>query len=129
MNKDTELQGRSEAELAMQSKCFQWHWNTYPNERKRLWHVNGKAKNSIEGSKFKAIGVVKGIADLCYACRHPQYPVCVTIYIELKTEVGVQSQDQKEFQHQIELLGGKYHLCRSLKEFQKIINFYQNGEK
>ncbi len=108
-----------DAELAMQSKCFQWHWNTKPEERRRLWHVNGKAKNAIEGSKFKAIGVVKGVADLCYMTK--RYG---TIYIELKTAIGRQSQDQIDFQRQIESCGGIYLICRNLEYFKEIIEFY-----
>lgn len=106
-------------ELALQAKCFQWHWNIKAGERQRLWHVNGKAKNAIEGSKFKAIGVVKGIADLCYMTKGYG-----TIYIELKTSVGVQSNEQKTFQAQVENCGGIYVLCRDFEYFKEIIEFY-----
>jgi hypothetical protein len=106
-------------ELALQSQCFQWHWNTKPGERQRLWHVNGKAKNAIEGSKFKAIGVVKGVADLCYMTKQ-----WGTIYIELKTSIGRQSLEQVNFQKQIENCGGIYVICRTFEHFKEIIEFY-----
>lgn len=41
-----------------------------------------------------------------------------TIYIEIKTPRGYQSDRQKEFQHDIELHGGTYVLCRSLEDIQ-----------
>jgi len=103
-------------ELAMQADCFQWHWNTYPHLRKTLFHVNGKAKNAIEGSKFKAIGVVKGISDFILIL--PQE----TVYIELKTNIGKQSSDQKLFQAQVEDSCQRYFLVRSFEEFKSLIN-------
>ncbi len=122
MQEELELQGSAEdPELRMQSKCYQWHWNTFPEERRRLYHVNGKAKNKIEGSKFKAIGVTRGIADLAYLTRN-----CGTIYIELKTESGTQSKEQKEFMAQCVACGIPYYIVRSLEQFQSLIKSYQN---
>lgn len=102
-------------ELAMQADCFQWHWNTYPHLRKTLFHVNGKAKNAIEGSKFKAIGVVRGISDFVLLLPGE------TVYIEMKTSVGVQHKEQKEFEMKVRMQGQRYFLIRSFVEFQLLI--------
>lgn len=99
----------------LQSKCFQWHWNTFPKERGRLFHVNQKARNAIEGNRMKAMGVVPGVSDLIYLT--PQGPV----FIEMKTEVGTQSPAQKEFQAIVTGLGFAYHICRNFYEFHQII--------
>ncbi|MBQ9763391.1 MAG: hypothetical protein IJV92_03435 [Phascolarctobacterium sp.] len=42
----------------------------------------------------------------------------VTIYVEIKTPRGYQSDKQKKFQHDIELHGGKYIIARSIDDIQ-----------
>jgi len=98
----------------LQSKCFQWHWNTFPKERGRLFHVNQKARNAIEGNRMKAMGVVPGVSDLIYLT--PQGPV----FIEMKTESGTQSGDQVKFQQLVESFGFKYIICRNFESFHQI---------
>ena|SRR6188768_3841472 len=97
----------------LQAECFQWHWNNFPNERGMLFHVNQKARNAIEGNRMKAIGVVPGVSDLIYL-RGP-------VFIEMKTEVGTQSDDQKRFEAIATRLGYKYVICRTFEQFKKII--------
>lgn len=104
----------------LQAECFQWHWNTFPHLRKTLFHVQQKARNKIEGNKFKAMGVVQGVSDLILVCPGE------TVYIELKTDTGSQSPDQKEFQKVIEEYGcQKYYLIRSLEQFQELVKKLQ----
>lgn len=98
----------------LQSTCFTWHWNTYPAERRRLFHVNQKARNAIEGNRMKAMGVVPGVSDLIYLTASGP------VFIEMKTETGVQSLEQKEFQALVESFGYQYIICRSLEQFQSI---------
>lgn len=102
-------------EEQLQAQIFQFHWNNYPNERKRLFHVNNKAKNRIEGNQMKARGVVAGVSDLVYIAPGK------VIFIELKTADGVQSKDQKEFEQQCIATGHEYHIARSLEDFLRII--------
>lgn len=108
-------------EEKLQAECFQWHWNTYPHLRKTLFHVQQKAKNKIEGAKFKAMGVVQGVSDLILVCPGK------TVYIELKVEGGRQSKEQIDFQKIIEEYGcQEYYLVRSLEEFQQMVKQLQN---
>lgn len=102
-------------EEQLQAQIFQFHWNNYPNERKRLFHVNNKAKNKIEGNQMKARGVVAGVSDLVYLAENR------TIYIELKVEGGVQSNEQKEFEQQCKATGHEYHIVKSLEQFLQVI--------
>jgi hypothetical protein len=63
----------------------------------------------------KSVKIEKGCSDLI---------VCLfgfTIYVELKSYCGTQSQDQIEFQLKVEALGHKYYICRSLDEFKTIV--------
>lgn len=94
----------TQSEDQFQAECFQWHWNNRPNERGLLFHVNQKARNQIEGNRFKAMGVVPGVSDLIYLIG--------PTFIEMKTEKGTQSDDQKRFQRIVEGLGYRYVICR-----------------
>lgn len=59
---------------------------------------------------LQGLGAHRGISDLI-AVRDG-----VVLFIEIKTPKGRQSDDQKEFQANIEIHGGKYLLIRSLDE-------------
>ena len=48
----------------LQAQIFQYHWNNYPSERGLLFHVQQKARNAIEGAKFKALSLIAGFSNL-----------------------------------------------------------------
>jgi hypothetical protein len=102
----------TQGEDQLQGQIFQWHWNNRPRERGLLFHVNNKARNAIEGNRFKAMGVIPGVSDLIYL-----KPGGKPLFIELKTETGSQSGPQKDWQAAIEVAGYRYIICRSLAEF------------
>ena len=100
----------------LQSKMVIWYSSQYGRTHdKCLFHVNNKAKNGIEGNRMKAMGVKTGVSDLVLVTSQG------TIYIEVKTPTGSQSKEQKEFQQQVESLGQKYFVVRTLDEFQDIV--------
>lgn len=102
------------SEDLLQTKCFQDHWNRYPSKRRRLFHINQKARNKIEGNRMKAMGVVPGVSDFAYLIPNS------VRWIEMKTETGVQSKEQEAFQALVESLGMEYHICRSLERFREL---------
>lgn len=63
----------------------------------------------------KGKGLQKGRADMVF------YYHGIATMIELKTEDGYQSKEQKEWQYQIEKSGFQYYVIRSLEEFQTLI--------
>ena len=63
----------------------------------------------------QSMGSLKGLSDLS-AIKDGK-----TIYIEVKTERGIQSEYQKEFQYNIELHGGTYILARSINDIKKYL--------
>lgn len=67
-------------------------------------------------AKFKLTGFKKGVADV-----HLCFPNGKLVYIEFKTATAVQRPEQKEFQQQVEALGFKYYIVRSLEEFKSIV--------
>lgn len=103
------------SELQLHAKCYQWFHNTYPEYRGLLFHVNGKAKNAIEGNKFRAMGVVPGVPDLLLIFK------CSVIGLELKKSTGVLSKEQLNVHAKWEKQGIKVHVVRSFSEFQEIV--------
>jgi predicted RNA-binding protein YlxR (DUF448 family) len=65
----------------------------------------------------KAMGVVSGVADMCYL--KPEGRTC---WIEWKTDTGKQSEEQKRFEKICRSLGHEYHIVRNEEEFLNIIN-------
>lgn len=75
-------------ELQLQSKCFQWAWNTYPQIRHLIFSVpNGGTRNPIEATQLKSSGLVPGIPDILIV-----WPVLIGV--EFKTETGTLSPAQ-----------------------------------
>lgn len=49
-----------------------------------------------------------------------------TIYVEIKTPKGYQSDRQKQFQHEIEVHGGIYIVCRRVEDIQPYLTRTMN---
>jgi hypothetical protein len=65
---------------------------------------------------LKATGVVAGVSDMIIISPKK------IIFIEVKTETGKQSPDQKDFEQKVKSMGYDYFLVRSLDQFKAIIN-------
>ena len=109
-----------QSEARLQSQLFQWHWNTYPNERGRFFLIHNNPKNAIDGNRLKAQGMVAGVADMCFLGSNGR-----VVFLELKTATGVQSEKQKRFQNQCESCQVGYFLVRSLEEGQAVIERFR----
>lgn len=103
-------------EEQFQAFCYQWFWNAFPEERRTLFHVQQKARNAAEGSRFKAMGVVKGPSDLVFAAREGR-----TIYIELKLPGRTQSPEQKDFEFKVKERGHLYFVVDTFGQFVQLI--------
>lgn len=102
-------------EIQLHSECFLWHWNTYVNERGLLCYNLNNSANKIQGNQNKALGLIKGRSDMVY------YKNGKAIMIEFKTENGIQSNEQKQWQKMITENNFEYHIIRTLDQFKKII--------
>ncbi len=100
----------------IQADCALWAWNDKPETRGLICYNLGNSKNKIDGARNKAMGLVKGRADMVF------YWKGTATMIEFKDKDGVQSKEQIEWQSKVEAHGFKYFICRSLDEFKKIIN-------
>lgn len=113
----------SESESRLQSECFAWFWNTYPEYRGLMFHVpsEGNRNSVIDGGRRKAMGIVAGVADLIFMLpRHECHGLC----IEMKTEIGKQSDKQKEWERKVTEQGYHYQVIRSLSEFKTCVTNY-----
>lgn len=102
-------------EERMQANCIQWFWNNYPAQRRMLFHVQQSAYNRIQGSRFKAIGVTKGVSDLVLILNGAVH------FIELKLPNGVHSEEQIDFNNKVTSRGHTYVTIRSFEEFKDYI--------
>jgi hypothetical protein len=105
------------SEVKAQSKAFTNLWNARPDLRGRVFAINNNSENGIKGAMNKAMGVVSGVADMCYL--KPEGRTC---WIEWKTDTGKQSEEQKRFEKICRSLGHEYHIVRNEEEFLNIIN-------
>lgn len=102
----------------LQAEIYKWFNNTYclknMNDRGLIFSIpNGGTRNIREAMTFKATGLLKGASDLVVI--FPNSKLC---FVELKTDKGVQSSEQKDFECRVSSLGYEYHLIRSLEEFK-----------
>ena len=107
------------SEIQLQSRAFLNLWNSKPDLRGRVFAINNNSQNAIKGAMNKAMGVIAGVADMCFMIQSG------VVWIEWKTETGKQSPDQKKFEALVKSLGHDYHIVRNETEFLKIINQYE----
>ena len=112
----------------IQSECFVYFHNTYPEYRGLYFCVpneNSRAdSNSATGAIRRAMGVTAGVADSLMLIPRGRYN---GLCIEYKREDGYQSQAQKVWQSKVEAQGFRYEVVRSLDEFKKLIVEYLNS--
>jgi hypothetical protein len=97
--------------------CKQWLDKSGLWSRLLIFHVANERKGGIGAIiHFKRMGVRNGVADwLAFVPGR-------SVAIELKDDDGDQDTDQKKFQLQWEAAGNAYFLCRTLEEFQGVVN-------
>lgn len=110
----------NDSESKLQQKCFMWFWNNYclkhHSPRLTCFSIPNEGKDKMEQIKKKAMGLNPGASDfvLCF-------PNGRVVFIEFKTETGIQSDKQKEFELTINELGNNYYIVRNFEQFQDIV--------
>lgn len=108
----------------VQISCVTWFRLQYHELALLLYHVpNGGKRGKVEAARFKAMGVQRGVSDLCLDVARGGYH---GLRIEMKKISGDsrQSEDQRKWQEAVEAQGFKYAVCRSLDEFITIVESY-----
>lgn len=123
---------RKHIESDTQIACVTWFKLQYPQYKilsipngaklagKTVKTSTGKMFNK-QASLLKREGMLPGAADLLILVPTDLYPA---LFVEMKTDVGTQSEEQKEFQKYCQIQGYDYRVCRSLEKFIEIVNKY-----
>lgn len=113
----------TQPEARIQASCVEFLWNNYPETRGLYIHIpnEGNRSSKLDGAMRKALGLVAGAPDTFLFMPRNGY---AGLAVEFKTEVGVQSEEQKAFQARLEKQGYCYRLCRSLEQFKQILADY-----
>lgn len=82
---------------------------------------NGGSRNPIEAANLKRQGVKAGVSDVIILIPKKGF---ASLCIEFKTATGKQSEEQKEFQRQVEACGSKYVIVRSVAEAIETLKEY-----
>jgi hypothetical protein len=107
------------SEGKIQQEIVMWFNNNYclksHSPRCSIFSVPNEGRNVSEQMYKKTLGMKTGVSDLIVLI--PQR----CIFIEVKTEIGKQSDKQKEFETTVKNLGFEYIVVRSLEEFKQRI--------
>ena len=105
------------SEDQLQSTCYQYFHNQYPNLRGLLWAVpNGGSRNKIEAMKLKATGVISGVYDLHFFHKK-------TLHLfELKVGSNKLSENQTNWGLQLCAHGAEIYEIRDFETFKNIID-------
>ena len=112
---------RSEAQL--QSVCFMYHWNTFPEFRGLLHANQNNSMNQIQGSHRKAIGVVAGRPDMEYNFAGE------THFFEFKSRAGRMSKKQVRVGDALINQGFDVHVIRDFDTFVYLITRIHEAAK
>lgn len=109
---------RKNPERGLQYRCQQWLEKADFPQPLLIFHVpNERIGGPGAIVHFKRMGVMPGVADYLAFLHGGR---CVAI--ELKHGDGGQRASQERFQARWEARGHTYFLCRTLEEFQGVVN-------
>lgn len=110
-------------EAGVQIAVIQYLKMSYP---KALYcaSAGGMFTSMKQAIKMKATGYVKGFPDLQICEPNEKYH---GLFIELKTDKGIPSKEQKEWIKQLNKRGYYASICKGFAEAQKIIDGYFAG--
>jgi hypothetical protein len=115
------------SEASIQQEIVRWYKNTYCLNhhipRCMIFSIPNEGRGA-QSAKLIQTGLYPGCADLFLIHKISQYTTysaSTSVFIEVKTETGVQSDKQKQFEVHCNQMGINYFIVRSLKEFKYII--------
>lgn len=110
---------KTEKENYIQQQCVMWFNNKYclkhHSPRWIIFSVPNEGEDAFEIKRKKDRGMLSGASDLIIVGTG------ITIFIEMKTPTGRQSDSQKDFEKRVTDLGHIYRISRSLEDFQELI--------
>lgn len=95
-------------------------------ELELMHHIpNGGKRSKSESARFRAMGVKSGVSDIFLPCARRGYH---GLYIELKTEGGRLSENQREFLRRVNDGGYLGVVCIGAERAIRVISAYLGGE-
>lgn len=115
-----------QSETELQQACIKWYRLQYQNSPLLISLPNGADVSDQNSARLVREGLFPGASDLLLIA-----PTSIWhgLFIEMKTDEGVQSHDQKIFQRRVENFGYKYIICRSFDEFNESVTAYMKTVK
>ena len=105
-------------EESIQVACVKWFRLQYPNLV--IFAVpNGGSRNLYEAKNMKESGTLAGVADLVIVGNGGR-----VLFVEMKSGRNKQEDNQILFQKNVERLGHKYVICRSIEGFKKEVDLW-----
>lgn len=112
----------SDEEHRLQVACVRWFRLQYPQWSHALFSVpNGGRRDATTGAKLKAEGALAGVRDLILLKSNADYGA---LLIEMKTQKGRQSEQQKRWEELITQDCYKYVVSRSVDDFVREVEGY-----
>lgn len=109
-------------ESSIQIGAVRWFRLQHPRLARLLFSVpNGGYRNRVTAAMMKAEGAMAGVADLLLLYPSNGYH---GLCIEMKTAKGRQQDTQKSWQREVEAVGYKYVICRSVDDFMREVGDY-----
>lgn len=102
-------------ERDIQHDCVQWVRTEHPDCL--VFSVPNEAART-RSQFFAYSGMSKGAPDLVVVLPEK------VVFVEMKTKKGRVRPEQAEFGEACASLGVSYHICRSLEEFQAVVDTY-----
>ena len=106
-------------EAKVQQEMVVWFRNTYQRkgvDKGIIFSIPNERTGGYMAMKDLLLtGLLSGVSDLIVVLKGR------VIFVEVKNDVGKQSEKQIKFQQQVENLGFKYYLVRNLEDFKKCI--------
>ena len=110
------------AEHNLQTHCVRWFRYEYPELQKVFFAVpNGGHRHPKVAVAMKREGQLAGVSDLVLLVPRNHWH---GLLVEMKTEKGRQSKEQKAFEQAVRSHGYAYHIARSFDQFRQIVIHY-----
>ena len=103
-------------------------WSRQPEIRTKwpelalLYHIpNGGTRDPIEGRHLKQQGVKRGVPDLCLPISRGGYHA---LYIELKSDTGRATMEQKWWGEHLRVQGNMWEVCHGWESAVRVLEWY-----
>lgn len=86
----------------------------YPNKRGQLFHVPNERNHKVQAFKARAIGIVKGVADMIYFEKN--YLIATELKVPGSRHKREQIEAQLKWAEIWEKQGGIWRMCKTVEE-------------